>query len=130
MFGDLMEDRKAADERETAKKHIKESKARKAMPIYEVLASFMDFKKSFLELIQPIVKVLEDNPTHEKMQLIEDVLARVANSVLKNKTITGPKLLPFLRQIIDRGVQMSMRLKINDEKGKRDYGAKADANFV
>jgi hypothetical protein len=38
LFGDLLEERKAADARETAKKHIKESKARKAMPIYEVLA--------------------------------------------------------------------------------------------
>lgn len=38
MFGDLLGERKAADERDTAKKHIKESKARKAMPIYEVFA--------------------------------------------------------------------------------------------
>ncbi len=62
MFGDLMEERQATEE--TAKKHIKESKARKAMPIYEVFAEFIDFKQSFLELIQPIVKVLEDNPNH------------------------------------------------------------------
>jgi hypothetical protein len=62
MFGDLMEERQATEE--TAKKHIKESKARKAMPIYEVFAEFIDFKHSFLELIQPIVKVLEDNPNH------------------------------------------------------------------
>jgi hypothetical protein len=36
MFGDLMEERKATED--TAKKHIKESKAKKAMPIYEVFA--------------------------------------------------------------------------------------------
>lgn len=36
MYGDLLEERKATEE--TAKKHIKESKARKAMPIYEVFA--------------------------------------------------------------------------------------------
>lgn len=62
MFGDLMEERKAADE--TTKKHIKESKAKKAMPVYEVFAQFIDFKTSFLDLVQPIVKVLEDNPSH------------------------------------------------------------------
>jgi U3 small nucleolar RNA-associated protein 20 len=62
MFGDLLEERKATEE--TTKKHIKESKARKAMPIYEVFAQFIDFKTSFLELVQPIVKVLEDNPSH------------------------------------------------------------------
>ncbi len=48
MFGDLLEEREATD---TQKKHIKESKARKAMPIYEVFAQFIDFKTSFLELI-------------------------------------------------------------------------------
>ena len=61
MFGDLLEEREASD---AQKKHIKESKARKAMPIYEVFAQYIDFKSSFLELIQPIVKVLEDNPNH------------------------------------------------------------------
>lgn len=127
LFGDLMEERKAADSRETAKKHIKESKARKAMPIYEVLAQYIDFKESFIELIQPIVKVLEDNPTHSSMQLIEDLLARVANSVLKNESISAQELLPFLKQIIEKGVQMSIRVKINDEGAKRDYGMKPDA---
>lgn len=87
MFGDLMEERKAAEE--TAKKHIKESKARKAMPIYEVFAQFIDFKSSFLELIQPIVKVLEENPSHSAIQMTEDLLARIANCVLKNTSITG-----------------------------------------
>ena len=35
MFGDILEEREASD---AQKKHIKESKARKAMPIYEVFA--------------------------------------------------------------------------------------------
>ena len=95
MFGDLMEERKATEE--TTKKHIKESKARKAMPIYEVFAQYIDFKTSFLELVQPIVKVLEDNPTHSAIQMTEDLLARVANAVLKNTSITSAKLLPFMR---------------------------------
>lgn len=35
-----------------------------------------------------------------------------------------------MKQIIERGVSMSMRLKINDEKAKRDYGAKPNADYV
>jgi hypothetical protein len=62
--------------------------------------------------------------------MTEDLLARISNSLLKNTSITGVRLLPFIRQIIERGVQMSMRLKINDEKAKRDYGAKPDASFI
>jgi hypothetical protein len=62
--------------------------------------------------------------------MTEDLLARVANAVLKNTSITGAKLLPFMRQIIEKGVSMSMRLKINDEQAKRDYGAKPDSDYV
>ena len=38
LFGDLLEERLAADGIQSNKKHIKESKARKAMPIFEVFA--------------------------------------------------------------------------------------------
>lgn len=59
MFGDLYEERILTD---TKKKHIKESKARKAFPIFEVFAEYIDFKHSFLDLIAPVMKVLEENP--------------------------------------------------------------------
>lgn len=62
LFGDLLEERLAADGIQSNKKHIKESKARKAMPIFEVFAQYIDFKASFLELIAPIVRILEENP--------------------------------------------------------------------
>lgn len=39
-FGDLFEERMLTD---TQKKHIKESKARKALPIYEVFTEYIDF---------------------------------------------------------------------------------------
>jgi hypothetical protein len=38
------------------------------MPIYEVFAQYIDFQKSFLDLIQPIMKVLEENPTLSSIQ--------------------------------------------------------------
>jgi hypothetical protein len=62
LFGDLLEERLAADGIQSNKKHIKESKARKAMPIFEVFAQFIDFKTSFLDLIAPVIKILEENP--------------------------------------------------------------------
>jgi len=93
------------------------------MPIYEVFAQYIDFQKSFFDLIQPIMKVLEDNPTLSAIQQTEDLLARVSNNILKNKTMSGDRLLVFLKQIIEKGVGMSLKTKINDEKAKRDYGA-------
>lgn len=65
LFGDLMEERMLTD---TQKKHIKESKKRKAIPIFEVLTQYIDFKKSFLDLLAPIVKILEENPNFTRIQ--------------------------------------------------------------
>ena len=59
LFGDLMQ----AKTVDTKKQHIKESKARKAMPIFELYAQYIHFADSFQDLIQPIVKVLEENPS-------------------------------------------------------------------
>lgn len=67
------------------------------MPIYEVFAQYIDFQKSFLDLIQPIMKVLEENPNLSAIQQTEDLLARVSNNILKNKTMSGDKLLVFLK---------------------------------
>lgn len=64
MFGDLYEERMLTD---TKKKHIKESKARKAFPIFEVFAEYIDFKHSFLDLIAPVMSVLEENPNISKI---------------------------------------------------------------
>ena len=76
LFGDLMEERNLTD---TQKKHIKESKARKAIPIYEVLAQNIDFKKSFLDLLAPIVKILEENPNFNRIQQCEELLNHISS---------------------------------------------------
>jgi len=47
LYGDLMFDKTA----DTKKKHIKESKCRKAMSIFEQFASWCDFEVSFIDLI-------------------------------------------------------------------------------
>jgi len=56
--------------------------------------------------------------------LTEDLLARIANAILKNPSLNAIKLLNFVLQIITKGVNMALRTKINDETAKRDYGAK------
>ena len=68
LFGDLLEEKLAANSMESNKKHIKESKARKAMPIFEVFAQYIDFKSSFLDLIAPIIRILEENPNFSRIQ--------------------------------------------------------------
>lgn len=127
MFGDLYEERMLTD---TKKKHIKESKARKAFPIFEVFAEYIDFKHSFLDLIAPVMRVLEENPNINKITQCEELLSKISNSLLKNKSLNGEQLLIFLYSIIDRGVSLSERTKINDEKQLRDYGERADAEFI
>ena len=46
----------------------KESKAKKAIPTYEILGQYIDFKKSFFVLIAPVIKALESNANISKIQ--------------------------------------------------------------
>jgi len=45
-------------------------------------------------------------------------------------TLRGEELLIFLYSIIQRGVDMAQKTKINDEKPKRDYGLREDRIFI
>lgn len=121
LFGDLGEEKANAQGNEL--KLIKESKLRKAIPIFEILAQYVDFRTTFLSLLAPIIKVLDESPSFSKIQQCEDLLSRVSSSLLQNKTVEGAQLLLFLYSITDRGIQMSSKVKINDEKERRDYGA-------
>lgn len=51
------------------------------------------------------------------------MLSRVSSALMKNQTVGGPTLLLFLYSIIERGVKMATKVKINDDKEARDYGA-------
>ncbi len=50
--------------------------------------------------------------------------------MLKNETLSGDQLLIFLYSIVERGIRMTVKTKVNDEKEARDYGAKIDTLFV
>ena len=124
LFGDL--DSEKTNDNRNERKIIKESKLRKAIPIFEIMAQFTDFKTSFMHLLAPIINTLEHSPSVSKIQSCEDLLSRVSSSLLKNETVKGSQLLLFLYSIIERGIKLSSKIKINDEKESRDYGASLD----
>ena len=49
---------------------------------------------------------------------------------MKNQTVKGSQLLLFLYSIIERGIKLASKIKINDEKEQRDYGAVIDKAVV
>jgi hypothetical protein len=120
LFGELDEE-KANDTHE--RKIIRESKARKAIPIFEVMSQFCDFQTSFMHVLAPIISTLERSPGFAKIHQCEALLSRVSSSLLKNETVKGAQLMLFLYSIIERGIKLAAKIKINDEKEKRDYGA-------
>jgi len=128
LFGELDEEK--SNDQNNEKKIIKESKARKAIPIFEIMAQFTDFKTSFMHLLAPIINVLEKSPGFNKIQQCEDLLSRVSSALLKNKTVGGSQLLLFLYSIVERGIKLATKIKINDEKEARDYGAGLDKSIV
>ena len=95
-----------------------------------MFTQYIDFKKSFLDLIAPIVKILEENPNFNRIHQCEEVLNKIGTQLLKNTTLTGDELLVFLYSIVERGISMTQKTKINDEKASRDYGAKVDDLFI
>jgi len=46
---------------------IKESKSKKAIPVFEYFGQYIDFRTSFFSLIAPVMKALEDNPNMNKI---------------------------------------------------------------
>ena len=65
LFGELGEEKTNEQGNET--KIIKESKARKAIPIFEILAQYSDFSNSFVNLLTPILNTLESSPGINKI---------------------------------------------------------------
>ena len=109
---------------------IKESKTKKAIPLFELFSQYIDFKQSFFALIAPVVTALEENPTITKIQQCEELLNRMSSSMLRNESIKADELLMFMYTIIQRGVTMAVKVKINDDQVARDYGAKKKDIFV
>ncbi|CDW84473.1 small subunit processome component 20 homolog [Stylonychia lemnae] len=124
LFGELVNDDKNASVEDQQKNKIKEAKGKKAIPIFEIFAQFIDFKKNFFTLIGPIIRSLEGNPSIGKIQQCEELLNRISSSIIKNESVRGDQLLMFMYSIIDKGVIQAAKIKINDERAKRDYGAK------
>jgi len=42
---------------------------------------------------------------------------------MKNETVESESMMLFLYAIIDQGVTKASKIKINDDKEERDYGA-------
>lgn len=87
MFGEMNEQK--SNDQNNEQKLIKEAKSRKAMPIFEILAEYVDFKSNFLSLLAPIIKVLDESPNFNQIHQCEELLSRISSSLMKNKTVEG-----------------------------------------
>lgn len=124
LYGELNETK--SNEQHNAMKLIKEARQRKAMPIFEILCEHLDFETSFATLLSPIVKVLQESPSTAKITQSQELLTRLSTAVIRNPSAKPLALLTYLHSIIAQGVAMCIKIKINDEKAKRDYGATAE----
>jgi len=63
--------------------------------------------------------------------MCEELLNRLSTSLLRNESIKAEELLMFMYTIIQRGISMAVKVKINDDRGiERDYGAKKRDIFI
>ncbi len=54
----------------------------------------------------------------------------MSTTLLKNESLETDDLLLFMYTIIHRGISNALKVKINDEKQQRDYGARVQDVFV
>jgi hypothetical protein len=64
------------------------------------MAQYTDFKRTFMNLLAPIIHVLDNSPGFNKIQQCEDLLSRVSSSLIKNETVGGPELLVFIFSVV------------------------------
>lgn len=57
LFGEINAEK--ANDQNNDMKLIKESKNRKAIPIFEIFSEYTDFKSSFMCILAPIINVLD-----------------------------------------------------------------------
>ena len=64
-FGNLKSDLSSSNKNQVEdeqKNKVKEAKGHRAVPVFEIYAQFINFEKSFLQLVGPVIRGLEGNP--------------------------------------------------------------------
>lgn len=92
---------------ETATKYVqsKESKANRTLATYEILSKYINFERSFVNLIMPVVSKADEATSPTDFKKCEEIMDVVSGAILKNETIKAEPLLALLYTIMKRGTK-------------------------
>mmetsp|Transcript_1253 Transcript_1253/g.1293 ORF Transcript_1253/g.1293 Transcript_1253/m.1293 type:complete len:127 (+) Transcript_1253:1039-1419(+) len=98
----------------TAMIKTKETKARRALQTFGILAQYIDFESSFVTLLMPILKKAEISKSQSYIHKCEEALGMIASNILKNTSITTESLLIVLYAVMRKGTFEEEKLKDED----------------
>lgn len=94
---------------------IKETKSKRALQTYDLLAQHINFETTFLKLIIPILNKSEVAIKQSDQKKCEEVMAIISSSILKNPSVRAEPLLLVLYAIMQKGTQTEDKLKEVDQ---------------
>ena len=98
----------------TALIKIKETKSKRALQTYEILAQHIDFENTFLKLITPILNKSETAIKQSHQKKCEEVMSIISSNILKNPSVKAEPLLIVLYGIMQKGTQSDDKMKDED----------------
>jgi hypothetical protein len=100
--------------------HIKESRANRTLSTYEIIAKYINFDRSFVTLIRPIIRKAETSAKHTNYKKCEEIMDVISGALLKNTSVKADSLLVVLYAIMKRGTNDQdldeENRNVNDEK--------------
>lgn len=93
----------------------KETKSKRALQTYEILAQNINFETTFLKLVTPILNRADAVSKASYMKKCEEVLSTISTNILKNSSVKAESLLIILYAIMKKGVNNKNRLKEEDQ---------------
>ena len=93
----------------------KETKSKRALQTYEILAQYINFESTFIKLVLPILNKADTTTQTSNMKKCEEVLSVISSNILKNSSVKAESLLIILYAIMKKGTTPEDKLKEEDQ---------------
>ena len=101
--------------KETSLVKTKETKSKRALKSYEILAQFIDFESTFIKLVTPILNKADKSIKTSTLKKCEEILSIISTNILKNSSVKAESLLIILYAIIKKGTTEEDKMESEEE---------------
>ena len=99
---------------------IKETKSKRALQTYEILAQYINFEDTFIKLVTPLLNKADKSIKTTSIKKIEEILSIISSNILKNSSVKAESLLIILYAIIKKGTTEKYKIQDDDQVVKEE----------